>query len=157
LTVLKAGLADEKGSFGIHAPTTSGVYRVVNNVFSRLQILTTKVNALETKLQSFRGVRFSSPAVESPRMSISRSSVMPSTPVTKVGVARSSPARGSPGFRASPATRGSPLRRTMLDERMDPWEADEVVREYQRKQDFRRNIGAALKGKQPLYSNEVTK
>jgi hypothetical protein len=157
LTILKASLADEKGSLGIHAPSTSGVYRVVNNVFSRLQIVTAKVNELENKLQSFRGVRFSSPAAESPRSTISRSSVLPSTPITKMGGGRSSPGRGSPGIRSSPGMRGSPLRKTMLDERLDSWEAEEVIREIQKKQAFRRKIGDALKGRQPLYSRESTK
>jgi hypothetical protein len=155
--MLKANLADEKGSFGIHAPSTSGVYRVVNNGFSRLQIVTAKVNELETKLQSFRGVRFSSPVPESPRNTVSRSSALPSTPITKIGGVRSSPARGSPGVRGSPGMRGSPLRKTMLDERLDQWEAEEVIREFQKKQALRRKIGDALKGRQPLYSRETTK
>jgi hypothetical protein len=45
----------------------------------------------------------------------------------------------------------------MLDERLDQWEAEEVIREIQKKQAFRRKIGDALKGRQPLYSREVTK
>jgi hypothetical protein len=45
----------------------------------------------------------------------------------------------------------------MLDERLDPWEAEEVAREIQKKQAFRRKIGDALKRGQPLYSREATK
>lgn len=104
-----------------------------------------------------KGLRLGSPAAESTRGTHSRSgSVAPTTPVTKMGVVRSSPARGSPGvrgipgIRGSPGTRGSPLRKTMLDERLDPWEADEIIRETESKRKFNRKIGVLLKGRQPL-------
>ena len=153
--MLKADLADEKGSFGIHSPSAAGVYRVTNNVLSRLQLLSNKVSALERRAYS-KGARLHSPAAESARSTISRGSVVPTTPVTKMGVVRSSPARGSPGLRGSPGTRGSPgmksspLRRTMLDERLDPWEVDEIIRETESKRVFNRKIGELLKAREPL-------
>jgi hypothetical protein len=151
LTILKADLADEKGSFGIQAPSTAGIYRVINNVFSRLQLLTAKVSAIEKRVQTTREVRFSSPGAESVT---SRSSVPPTTPVMKL---RSSPARRSPGIRtpgmnSSPGMRGSPLRRTMLDEKLDQWEAEEIIRDIHKKRAFHQKIGALLKGTKPLSS-----
>lgn len=155
LTVLKAELADEKGSFGIQSPTTAGIYRVTNNVFSRLQLLSNKISALERRAYA-KGMRMESPAAESNRNTISRGSVPPSTPVNKMGGLRPSPARGSPGVRGSPSLRGSPgmrgspLRKTMLDERVDPWEADEIIRETESKKEFKRRIGILLNGRAPL-------
>src|SRR5579859_4569151 len=136
LTVLKADLADEKGSLGIHSPSTAGIYRVTNNVFSRLQLLSNKISALERRVNA-KGL--GSPTAESLNRVVSRGSVTPATPVNKMGVVRSSPARvspgvrGSPGLRGSPGMRGSPLRKTMLDEKLDPWEADEIIRETESK------------------------
>lgn len=153
--MLKADLADEKGSFGIHSPSTAGIYRVTNNVLSRLQLLSSKVSALERKAYS-KGARLDSPLADGARTTISRGSVVPVTPVTKMGVVRSSPVRVSPGLRESPSARGSPsmrsspLRRTMLDERLDPWEADEIIRESESKREFNKRIGALLKERQPL-------
>lgn len=155
MTVLKAELADEKGSFGIHSPSTAGIYRVTNNVLSRLQLLSTKVSTLERRTYA-KEARLESPVAESPWNTISRGSAVPTTPVTKMGVVRSSPARVSPGLRGSPSMRGSPgmksspLRRTMLDERLDPWEADEIIRESESKREFNRKIRALLKGREPL-------
>jgi len=153
LTILKADLADEKGSFGIQAPSTAGIYRVINNVFSRLQLLSAKVTALEKRVQTTSGARFSSPGAESVT---SRSSVPPTTPVMKL-VTRSSPARRSPGIRtpgmnSSPGMRVSPLRRTMLDEKLDQWEAEEIIKDLHRKREFQLKIGALLKGTRPLSS-----
>jgi hypothetical protein len=154
LTVLKADLADEKGSFGVHSPSTAGVYRVINNTFSRLQLLTGKVTGLERRLQSVRGMRQFSPPPES---SVSRSSAQTITPVGKTGgVVRLSPSRGaairSPPINLSSNTRGSPIRKTMLDESLDPWEAEEIIREDLKKETLRKKIGALLKGTQPLSS-----
>jgi len=145
--VLKAELADEKGSFGVQAPTTASVYRVVNNVFSRLQILSAKITTLENKIQSVRGLRLGSPAVESPRSGVAKTKAAPSTPVNKVGVmGRPSPSRSSPRSRISPGARGSPLRKTMLDERVDPWETEEIIRDLEKKREFKRKIASILKG-----------
>ena len=158
MTTLKADLADEKGSFGIHSPSTAGIYRVTNNVLSRLQLLSGKVSALERKAYS-KGARLDSPLAEGGRTTISPGSVVPVTPVTKMGVVRSSPVRVSPGLRGSPGAKGSPgmknspLRRTMLDERLDPWEADEIIREFESKMEFNKRIGALLKGREPLSTN----
>ena len=150
---MKAELADEKASFGVHAPPTSGVYRVVNSVFSRLQILSSKVTTLEKRLQAASGIRFESPGPETSRIAMSRASVAPVTPITKIaGMARPSPGRtGSPGHKSSPS-RSSPLRRTMLDEKLDPWEAEEMVRDFQKKRDFRRRIGEFLRDTQPIFT-----
>lgn len=153
MTILKAELADDKGSFGVHSPSTAGIYRVVNNVFSRLQILSVKVITLEKRVPSSKGLRIRSPGDES---AISRTSVPPTTPISRIGtVARVSPR--SPGMRTSgmnsnPGMRGSPLRKTMLDERLDPWEMDEVIRDVHEKQEFRKKIGTVLKGTRPLHT-----
>jgi hypothetical protein len=155
LTILKADLADEKGSFGVHSPSTAGIYRVINNIFARLQILSAKVIALERTAQAVRGGRFSSPVAETTN---SRSSVPPTTPVPRLGgAARSSPSRviRTPGMNMSPNMRGSPIRKSMLDEKLDQWEAEEIIRESQKKQEFRKKIGALLKGTHPL-STEVS-
>jgi hypothetical protein len=150
--VLKADLADEKGSYGIRSPSSAGIYRVVNNVFSRLQILSAKVNALEKRVQSQGNVRLSSPVAES-----SRSSVPPSTPINAVrGPLRGSPGIKTPVMRSSPLARGSPLRKTMLDEKLDPWEAEEIIRDLKRKEAFRGKISALFKGTQPLYTEAKT-
>ena len=153
--MLKASLADDKGSFGIHSPSTAGIYRVTSNVFSRLQLLSSKISTLERRVHA-KGMRLGSPAPESTRNTISRGSVPPTTPVNKMGVVRSSPARGSPGVRGSPSLRGSPgmrgspFRKSMLDERLDPWEADEIIRETESKREFNRKIGVLLKERAPL-------
>ena len=152
---MKAELADEKGSFGVQAPTTAGIYRVVNNVFSRLQILSAKIAALEHKAQSLRGVRLGSPAVESPRSTVAKASALPSTPVNRIGtMARQSP-KSSPRSRASPGTRGTPVRKTMLDEKVDPWEAEEIIRDIEKKREVRKKIGSILKDRRCL-STQVT-
>jgi hypothetical protein len=87
---------------------------------------------------------------------ISRSSVAPTTPVTKIGgLARSSPKSPgirTPGMNSSPNMRGSPLRKTMLDEKLDPWEMEEVVQELHKKDEFRKKIGAFLKVRRPLFT-----
>jgi hypothetical protein len=153
LTIVKADLADEKGSFGVHSPSTAGIYRVVNNVFSRLQILSAKVIALEKKVPSSKGIRVSTPGAESP---ISRSSVPPTTPVTRIGGSRASPSRSSeirtPGMNSSPGMRGSPFRKTMLDEKLDPWETEEIIRDLGKNQEFRKKIGMVLQGITPLFT-----
>lgn len=155
MTVLKAGLADEKGSFGVHSPSMSGIYRVVNNTFSRLQLLTAKVMALEKRLQSVRGARQSSPSAESPT---ARSSVQLASPVNRViaVTTRSSPSRSlvtrTPVMSPAPKMRESPLRRTMLDEKLDPWESEEIIREILRKEEFRKKVGGILKVTRPLSS-----
>ena len=145
VTILKAGLADDKASFGVHAPSSAGIYRVVKNVFSRLQILTTKVSNLEKRAGNVRGVRGKT---ESPP---SHSSVGPTTPVTKnASVARSSPKVRTPGM--SPGVRGSPLRKTMLDEKVDPWEMEEIIRNLERRETLRAKIDAYLRGTEPITS-----
>jgi len=53
---------------------------------------------------------------------------------------------------SSPGMRASPLRRTMLDEKLDQWEADEIIKDLHRKRDFQLKIGALLKGTRPLSS-----
>jgi hypothetical protein len=142
VTVLKAGLADEKASFGVHAPTSSGIYRVINNVFSQLQILAAKVAALEKRAADLRG---KSPGAES---RLSRASVPPTTPVIKsVQVARS-----SPRTRLSPSVRGSPLRKTMLDDKLDPWEMEEIIRNFEKEEGFKGKIAGFLRGNAPLYA-----
>ena len=154
LTILKADLADEKGSFGVHSPSTAGIYRVVNNVFSRWQILSAKVIALEKRIPSSKGIQISTPGAES---MISRSSVTPSTPVSRIGgVSRASPSWSAgirtPGKNSSPGMGSSPLRKTMLDEKLDPWETEEIIRDLHEKQEFRRKIGTVLKGTKPLFT-----
>jgi hypothetical protein len=44
----------------------------------------------------------------------------------------------------------------MLDERLDPWESEEMVREIQKKQVFREKVGVLLKGRQPLLTEAST-
>jgi len=153
LTILKVGLADDKGSFGIHSPSTAGIYRIVNNVFSRLQNLSAKVIVLEQRVPSTKGARIRSSGDES---IISRSSVTPTTPVTKIGrLARSSPRSPgirTPGMNSSSNMQESPLRKTMLDEKLDPWEMEEVIQEFNKKDQFRKKIGAILKERRPLLT-----
>jgi len=148
VTILKAGLADDKASFGVHSPTSAGIYRVVNNVFSRLQILSTKISNLEKRAGNVRGVRGKFPSPESLH---SRSSVGPTTPVTKsVYVARSSPKVRTSGM--SPSVRGSPLGKTMLDEKVDPWEMEEIIRDLERRETLRAKIDAYLQGSEPMHA-----
>jgi len=33
----------------------------------------------------------------------------------------------------------------MLDERLDPWEAEEIIRDYEKRREFRKKIGSILK------------
>jgi len=148
VTILKAGLADDKASFGVHAPTSAGIYRVVNNVFSRLQILSTKVSNLEKRAGHVRELRGNVPSPESLH---SRSSVVPTTPITKSGyVARSSPKVRTSGM--SPRVRGSLLGKTMLDEKVDPWEMEEIIRDLERRETLRGKIEGYLRGSKPLYA-----
>ena len=46
----------------------------------------------------------------------------------------------------------SPLRKTMLDEKLDPWEMEEVIQEFNKKDQFRKKIGAILKERRPLLT-----
>jgi hypothetical protein len=40
----------------------------------------------------------------------------------------------------------------MLDEKLDPWEAEVMVRDFQKKQNFRRRIGEFLRDTQPIFT-----
>ena len=53
---------------------------------------------------------------------------------------------------SSPSMRSSPLRRTMLDEKIDQWEAEEIIRDLHKKREFQKKIGALLNGRCPLSS-----
>ena len=153
LTILKADLADERSSFGVQSPSTAGIYRVINNVFSRLQLLSTKVAILESKAEGFVRVRLSTPSSAGSPGSM-RSTPAPKTPITPIArIKRQSPASRTPSTR-SPAVKGSPLRKTMLDEKADPWEVEEIIRDWTSKQQFQRKIGDLLKKTTP-HSSEV--
>jgi hypothetical protein len=150
LTVLKAELADDKGSFGIHSPTTSGIYAILNNVFSRLQILTTRVTLLERALKIGHVVRPGSPGGEVTNL---RSSVGPVTPISRKMVGEGStpsPRVRNSGVNWSPSGRLTPLRKSMLDEPLDPWESEQIVQDWRNKQEYRKRIATLLKGTNPL-------
>jgi hypothetical protein len=145
LTVLKAQLADEKASHGVLAPSTAGVYRVINNVFERLQILSTKIGVLEKRVHSMGNTD-----VDSPTPEIRRFNVLPTTPPPRGVIRGGSP--GVTGAKSSPRTRGSPLRKTMLEEKLDHWETDEIMKDLRRKDTMRERIGGVCKSRQPFYT-----
>ena len=109
-------------------------------------------------MPSSKELQIDSPGAAS---TVSRSNAPPATPTAKIsGVAKSSPSRSpgvrTPGMNASPGSlRGSPLRKTMLDEKSDPWETEEILRGLQTKEDFRKKIGTYLKRRKPLYTEAM--
>jgi len=38
----------------------------------------------------------------------------------------------------------------MLDEQLDPWESDEIIQDWVKKQEFRSRLATFLKGTKPL-------